>query len=88
MTTTTLKRKFAILLELKQIQKEMELISIQGMEEGLQMVTNPEKYKGKSLTLELINNQLEGLIKRFETLKAEWQSLEMLSELGIEVSEN
>ena len=88
MTTTFLKRKFEILFELKNIQKEMQPLTLKGMEEALLMANHPERYVGKSLVLEAINNELIGLIRRFENLKAEWQSLEMLSELGIEISEN
>ena len=86
MTNQNIKRKLEILVRLKTL--ETALISIHEQMLIKWILLANESSEEKKKYLDPLKEKTHSMYLEFEDLKAEWQSIELFEELGLEVSLN
>ena len=86
MTNQNTKRKLEILVRLKTLETALISIHEQMLIKWVLLVNESSEEKKKYL--DPLKEKMDPMVLEFEDLKAEWQSIELFEELGLEVSLN
>ena len=86
MINQNIKRKLEILVRLKTLEEALISIHEQMWIKWVLLINESSEEKKKYL--EPLKEKTNSMRKEFEDLKAEWQSIELFEELGLEVCLN
>lgn len=86
MTNQNAKRKLEILIQLKSLVASLNSIHEDIMIKWILLAEETEEVKKK--VLDPLKEKTETLHEKLERLKAEWRTIELLDELGLEVALN